>query len=683
MRKTQYKMKRLSILLLIFAGIFFNEQAKGQLIKGEDTLCVFNKLYLSTPDTTGTSYYWGFCSAYLDNVPSGSSIAAGTGMDSPQSICMVSDSGNYYVFVINLNNPRNLLRYDFGNSLANSPIVNNLGDFGSLIPVNSKGFEIIKEGNNWYGFIVGGATAVNSQMVRLDFGTSLVNTPAITDLGNLSGLLINPQDLFVFTEAGQWYAFTNSGFTGNLIRIDFGANITNTTPVLTNLGNPGTLSFPTGFWPVYDGSDWYLFVVNRLTQTVSRLDFGSSLLNPCVETNLGDFGGIFNNPRDIVIIKDCGNYYGYVTNEASNSLIMLTFTGAINTVPTATDLTNFSGFNAPRFLTRMFRDKDNVFCFTANNTDNTLSRIAYSSCNISSIASSTLQTPQPVEYSTPGLYNVYLAIDEGLPTMRVDCKLVRVLPKPYIEINNDTLICQQDTILLVGNGPGLNSIVWDPVYNASYPYDTTSILVYPREDYRYNAHLQFYNNKGTCAFDTSVLVRVSRVQADAGPDQFVADGAYTILGGPKLSYGQEYSYSWSPNTYLDNSFIANPRCDPRDVQFYYLTVKNDSTGCISRDTVIVRTECTDIYLPNAFNPTSDIHLNRNFGLLNNNIVHLEYFRIYNRWGQMVFETTDPAKKWDGTENNIMLPPDNYVWIVEGTCDNGKRIRKQGTVLLVR
>ena len=81
MRKTQYKMKRLSILLLIFAGIFFNEQAKGQLIKGEDTLCVFNKLYLSTPDTTGTSYYWGFCSAYLDNVPSGSSIAAGTGMD--------------------------------------------------------------------------------------------------------------------------------------------------------------------------------------------------------------------------------------------------------------------------------------------------------------------------------------------------------------------------------------------------------------------------------------------------------------------------------------------------------------------------------------------------------------------------------------------------------------------------
>jgi gliding motility-associated-like protein len=88
-------------------------------------------------------------------------------------------------------------------------------------------------------------------------------------------------------------------------------------------------------------------------------------------------------------------------------------------------------------------------------------------------------------------------------------------------------------------------------------------------------------------------------------------------------------------------------------------------------------------LPNAFNPVSDQPENRNFGLINNNVVKLEYFKIFNRWGQVVFETTDPIKKWDGTQNNIQLPPDNYVWIVDGYCDNGKRIKKQGTVLLVR
>ena len=134
---------------------------------------------------------------------------------------------------------------------------------------------------------------------------------------------------------------------------------------------------------------------------------------------------------------------------------------------------------------------------------------------------------------------------------------------------------------------------------------------------------------------------------------------------------------------MNSSVVAKPTSTPLDVQFYYLKVTNDSSGCESYDTVIVRTECTDISLPNAFNPVSDIASNRNFGLINFNIVKLEYFRIYDRWGQVVFETTDIAKKWDGTRNNIQLPPDNYVWIVDGTCNNGKRIRKQGTVLLAR
>jgi len=134
---------------------------------------------------------------------------------------------------------------------------------------------------------------------------------------------------------------------------------------------------------------------------------------------------------------------------------------------------------------------------------------------------------------------------------------------------------------------------------------------------------------------------------------------------------------------LDNPGGPNPICRPLDVEQYILTVTNDTTGCKAKDTVFVRTECTDIHLPNAFNPVSDLAVNRNFGILNNNISKLEYFKILNRWGQVVFETTDKNKKWDGTFNNIELAPDNYVWIVDGYCNNGKRIRKQGTVLLVR
>lgn len=675
-------MKLIRVFIVSVVCIFSLNSGFSQLIYGgPDTLCIGNSIQLQTTVTNASTYYWGFCSAYLNNIPTGSSIVAGTGLDAPSAIAMAKDQANYHVFVVNTTAPRNLIRYDFGTLLGNVPLAVNLGDFGSTLPVNAKGFELVNAGGNWFGFITGGATAANSQLVRLDFGNSLSNIPTVVNLGNLGGLLLNPQDLFIFSEGGNWYAFTNNGFTGNLLRLDFGASITNA-PSLNNLGNPGGLAFPTGLWPVYDGSNWHLFVVNRIGSTLSRLDFGASLLGPFVETNLGNFGGALNGPRDIVVIRDCGNYYGYVTNENDNTMTLLTFAGDITAVPTSLNLGNFAGFNGPRYLTRMLRDKDNVFCFTANNIDYSLSRLTYNSCTASSIPSSTLQTPPVITYNTPGYFNVYFVADEGLPTMQVDCKQIRVLPKPIIEINNDTTICQRDTILLVANGPGLYSALWDPVYNTIPPYDTTSIRIHPMEDYRYNVHLEFTQGGG-CAYDTNVFVRVSKVTADAGPDRFVADGAYTVLGGPNLSFGKEYSYVWTPPTYLNSIVRPNPTCTPLDVMAYYLTVTNDSTGCFHTDSVWVRTECTDIHLPNAFNPVSDVAVNRNFGLLNHQIVKLEYFKIFNRWGQVVFETTDPGKKWDGTQNNIELPPDNYVWIIDGYCVNGKRIKKQGTVLLAR
>lgn len=649
------------------------------IILGPDTLCLGNTMQLSTPINNASSYYWGFCSAYLNFIPTGSSIVAGTGLDAPSSIVMGKQGVDYFVFVANTNGNRDIIRYDFGNSLAGAPLATNLGDFGGKIPTGAKGFELINTGGNWYGFLCGG-TGAASDLVRFDFGNSLSNTPTLVDLGDIAGTLQNPQDLSFFYEANAWHAFTNNGFTGNLLRLDFAAGL-NTAPTLVDLGNPGTLSFPTGLNMIFDGTDWHVFVVNRFSQTLSRLDFGNSLMNPFVEVNLGNFGSLLSAPRDIILIKDCGQYYGYITNEANNTVTMVTFDNTLN-VLSANDLTNFGGFKGPGYLTRMLRDRDNVFAFTANNQDNSISRISYNSCTLSSMASSNVQNPPAYTYYTPGLYNVFLAIDEGLPTMQVDCKLITVLPKPLIEVSNDTLICQRDTILLVANGQGLYSNVWSPVYNTRPPFDTTSILVAPQEEYRYNVHLEF-TTSGSCAYDTSVLVRVSRVTADAGEDRFVADGAYTELGGDRMSTGVEYSYLWKPALYLNSTIDPFPICTPLDVQAYYLEVKNDTTGCVHKDTVWVRTECTDIHLPNSFNPLSDVMINRTFGLLNNNVAKLEYFRIMNRWGQVVFETTDPKKTWDGTFKNIELPPDNYVWIINGYCDNGKRIKKQGTVLLVK
>jgi gliding motility-associated-like protein len=562
-----------------------------------------------------------------------------------------------------------------------------LGNFGGKIPVNPSGMQVLKANGNWYGFLVGG-TAGDYHLVRFDFGANLNNVPSnVVDFGDLSGQLIDPRDLYIFYENFRWNGVLFGG-AGELYSLDFDNTLTNL-PNVNTFGNFG--GTVTGMWPMFDGSTWHIFYINQANQTVNRLDMGMALSQPFLPlTPTVVLGGAtnapFNGPRDISIIKDCSNYYGYVTNENISTLSVLNFGPTLVGIPTASNMGNFAGLNSAGFLTRFIRDKDNVFAFTANAGDNSISRLEYNSCVASSIPNYYKINPPPVYYSLPGVYNIYFSSDEGLPSMEVGCKQVTVLPVPIIELTPDTLICQRDTILLVANGFNLASVIWDPVYNARPPFDTTSIFVAPQEDFTYKVHLEFLK-KGGCGYDRAVNIEVSKVTADAGPDLFIADGATAILGGPNLSFGQEYSYTWNPPLYLDKFWIANPTCKPatlpQDAQQYILTVNNDSSGCSHKDTMWVKNECTQINMPNVFNPNSDIPINRNFGLLNTKVVNLQYFKIFNRWGNLVFETTDPLKAWDGTQNNIELPSGNYVWIIDGYCDNGKRIRKQGTVLLVK
>lgn len=677
------------ILAVLGIIIISAQSLSAQLIQGLDTICVNTPIQLNSTLQGANSYYWGFCSAYLDNNPQGSSIAAGTGLDAPRSIALAYDSAsdNNCIFVVsNGASSRELIRYDFGNTMANSPNAVNLGDFGGVISANPKGLWFEQDGDGWHAFLAAGNGPLNSQIVRFDFGPNLSSVPTVTDLGNLGGLIINPQDMYLFEEAGMWYGFTNSGFTGDLVRMNFGADLSGIPTIVTipNLGVPPLgLGFPTGFWPAFDGTDWYLFVCNAITSSVVRLDFGPSLtnINPS-STDLGDFGGALTTPRDISIIKDCDTWYGFVTNEGSDNIVRLEFTDTLDGPPTATNLGNFGNFDDPIYLTHFRRTRDNIFAFTANNGSNSISRIEFNTCTVPDVPFSIFETPPPVTYDQPGIYNVYLAINEGLPSMQVECKQITVLPTPLLQIQNDTLLCLGDTILVTANGQGLNSLLWSPTYNMFPPTgDTESVLIYPRENVTYDIEMIFL--KGGCVVDTSLTITVSQVTADAGKDVVVGDGAYTILGGPKLSYGSEYSYIWSPAQFLDDPRIANPRVDPLFSRFYTLEVTNDSTGCVARDSVYVFNECVDISLPNAFNPVSNIPKNRKFGIENNQLFSLNYFRIFNRWGNLIFETTLPNVTWDGTFENIPAPSGTYVWIVDGECSNGKRIQKQGNVFLVR
>lgn len=89
-----------------------------------------------------------------------------------------------------------------------------------------------------------------------------------------------------------------------------------------------------------------------------------------------------------------------------------------------------------------------------------------------------------------------------------------------------------------------------------------------------------------------------------------------------------------------------------------------------------------VYLPTAFTPNGD-NLNDYFGVPLQNKNRLLSLRIYNRWGEIVFETNSVAKRWDGTYKNQVLKTDIFVYYLEMKGFSGNLITQKGSLLLIR
>ena len=110
----------------------------------------------------------------------------------------------------------------------------------------------------------------------------------------------------------------------------------------------------------------------------------------------------------------------------------------------------------------------------------------------------------------------------------------------------------------------------------------------------------------------------------------------------------------------------------------------DLNGCIGKDSIIVKEkQCTSgLYVPTAFTPNGD-GLNDIFRpTLHGNVKQLT-FTVYNRFGQLVFQTNNPGKGWDGKFGGILEESNVFVWICKYQFEGEESAIKKGTVLLIR
>jgi gliding motility-associated-like protein len=116
---------------------------------------------------------------------------------------------------------------------------------------------------------------------------------------------------------------------------------------------------------------------------------------------------------------------------------------------------------------------------------------------------------------------------------------------------------------------------------------------------------------------------------------------------------------------------------------------DNGNGCGTTDTLLVRVtdmntpgHDPDIIVPTAFTPNGDGH-NDLLTPIPVNLDHIALFRIFNRWGNVVFECFTAGKGWDGSFKGKPAPTETFTWIAEGVDHLGHSLRKQGVVTLIR
>lgn len=447
-------LKRIFSVLLFFQFSVTTASSQTANFSLPDTICVNQPVNIQNLTQNGSTYYWNFCSGSITANPSGTNFSP-PGISLPVFTDIVKDGVNYYVFVVN--HSGSLTRMDFGNSLLNTPASTNLGSFGGIIPFQAEGIDIQKDGTNWIGYLIGGQNS-NSRLVKLSFGTSLSNTPTATNLGNIGNLSF-PVDLTLVNDGTNWYGFTVSADNSTITRYSFG-NSLNNTPTAVNLGNIGSLSYPEGFFLIKDAANFYLFITNRNTNSISRVDFGNSVANTPTGVNIGNPNNQLAFPRDITVIRDCGSVFGFVTNEGNNTITRIDFNNSIISNPTAVSIGNIGNLSYPHSISEVFRSGDAVNFFIPNVNSNSISRLTFTNCTNSTVASSTNFNPPAYQYNLAGTYNVSLFVNDGLSSQNVLCKPITAINPPAMSLGNDVSICSGSSVVLGSSLPPYVSYSW-------------------------------------------------------------------------------------------------------------------------------------------------------------------------------------------------------------------------------
>lgn len=256
---------------------------------------------------------------------------------------------------------------------------------------------------------------------------------------------------------------------------------------------------------------------------------------------------------------------------------------------------------------------------------------------------------------------------------------VSLVPYPGANAGADTTICFGTQAQLNASIVG-SSFTWSPLGSLNNPNSLNPIAT-PVGTTKYVLTVRDNIGCPKPKLDTVVVTVLPKINAFAGKDTAV------IVGQPlQFNASGGTVYLWSPSTYLNRNNVNNPvgRYDGSIDSIRYKVIVSNQAGCVDSAYITVKIFRTNpqIFVPTAFTPNGDGH-NDYIRPIPVGISHMDYFRIYNRWGQLVFSSTDTERGWDGKIGGKDQPTGTFVWLVRGTDFTGKVVFAKGTLTLIR
>ncbi|HEX6914148.1 MAG TPA: PKD domain-containing protein [Chitinophagaceae bacterium] len=258
------------------------------------------------------------------------------------------------------------------------------------------------------------------------------------------------------------------------------------------------------------------------------------------------------------------------------------------------------------------------------------------------------------------------------------------VPQPFdIAATPSVVMCIGQTRQL--NATGANSYIWSPATGLNATNIPNPVANPPSTTVYRVIGFDAYN-----CFQDTVFVTVGvgdYPQVNAGRDTIVATGTLLTLA-PTATNGPITNWSWTPTKDLSCVNCAAPVATAKKDICYTVTGTN-AFGCSGSDTMCIRVFCegSQVYIPNAFTPDAD-GINDVLTVRAKGVKLVKSFRIFNRWGQLVFEKSNfppnaDSHGWNGTVNGIPAPPDVYVYTCEVVCEDDTPYSYKGNVAILK